>query len=191
MAKILLSVLLSAGLSQAAFGQEWEEKVANMSALELSVTWTQQLAAKIMACGAGNTIVGVSIVADTVPVTNILSEIAANMADENYQSLSSEDWLGQFGDIFKGTFAGAGALIKDSAQFVILVLAGEEEKAWQSVEKAYSSSITLAQKFDQEGSLCSRVRRAEAIVRNELMLRWGGNSVKMPPPANVPMIFHR
>lgn len=198
MMKSVMAAVLFVGISSSAFAQEdwqveqqeWQAQVETMSTLGLSVTLAKQLAAKILVCGASNTIVGVSIVADTVPVANILSEIAANMADEDYESLVAEEWSGTVEELFEGTFAGAGALVQDSAQFLVLVLAGEEERAWQNVAASYKSSVILAEKFAEDKSLCSRVSRWEATTRGELAKRWAGENVTVPmPQQNAPLIF--
>ena len=180
MKNIIFSALLAAGLSQSAFAEvgwkeeakQWEQNVTEMGTYSLYVSWVSYLSKEAIACTASNTVVGVSIVADTVPVANILSEIAANMADETYESTSAQDFGGQLGDAFKGTFAGSGALVKDGIQFLLLTLAGEQDRAWQGVESAYASSITLANKFAEDKSLCQRLSRIQGIIGQEISLRW-------------------
>jgi|GEM_PF-2656385 hypothetical protein len=163
--------------------QQWEEAVPKMSQLELVVKWTQNFTATVVACSASSAVAGTALVADTVPVGNILTEILANFADEDYQSLSSSGYIG---DSLEGLFAGGGALVRDSVQFVLLAMSGDTDQAWSHVKKSYESSVVLSNKLFQDYSLCNRLATVELILRKEIISRARGDqAVSEPQPQLV------
>lgn len=182
MKKILMASVIALFASQASFAamepwqqerDRWTAQVKDMSQLALVVNWTQQLTAGSMVCGFDMGLIAASLAADSVPVGNVLAEIAANLSDEDYQSLEAQTWYGQLWEGVKGSLGGATYVTKDSLQFVLLALAGEPEKGFESTKKAYESTIAITQKLTSEKSLCARMSRTEMIIRQELFRRWG------------------
>jgi hypothetical protein len=169
--------------------QRWEQSVPNMSQLELVVKWTQNFTGTLVACGASSAVAGSALVADTVPVGNILTEILANFADEDYVSLSSEGYIG---DSLSGIFAGGGALVRDGVQFVLLAMTGDTDQAWKNVKKSYQSSIVISEKLFQDYSLCNRLATVELILRKEIISRARGDNGTVetePQPLVAPTLL--
>lgn len=182
MKKILLASAIALFASQASFAamepwqqerDRWQAQVKEMSQVALVANWVQQLTAGSMVCGFDMGLIVSSLAADTVPVGNVLAEIAANMSDKDYQSLESQTWYGQIYEAVTGGVGGWAYVTKDSLQFVLLALSGEPERGFESTKKAYESTIVLAQKLTADKSLCARMSRTEMIIRQELFVRWG------------------
>lgn len=151
----------------------YEELVKTLPEANLVRSWTKQMALGVLACGFDATIIAATVSADTLPVLNGLAEAMAHAADENYVSIESDDFLGKTWEVFKGAFGGIPALTKDSLEFVILYMSGEEERAWQSVAKAYESTITVTNSLMADKAVCPQLNRKEVIARTELYKRWG------------------
>lgn len=159
---------------------EWTAAAEQMNTPLLTLNWSQQFTAAVVICGVSETTIAASVAADTLPVANLLSEIIANTVDEDYQSLSNDR---QLADAAEGLFAGAGALARDTVQYVFLTFTGETDKAWSHVKKSYESSVVIAQKMRQDAALCPRVSRIELMLRKELFGRlWGQEGVETQLP---------
>jgi hypothetical protein len=191
MSKLLMLIGLVLGFSQLAVAQEekaweveiqqWKTDVVNMSNAKLALEWSKSVTAAVVTCGASQVVIMSALAADTFPVTNILSEVLANATDEEYQSLASD--RSKVGQTAEGIFGGAGAIVRDSVQYVLLMLTGETENAWQNVKDSYESTRVIAEKMNQDQALCTRNSRIEFIIRGELFARiWGEESLKMQTP---------
>lgn len=191
MSKLFVLFTFVFGISQIALAQEqnsweaeikqWEADVVNMSNTKLTLQWTKAVTAAVVTCGASQVVIMSALAADTFPVTNILSEVLANATDEEYQSLESD--RSTIGQTAEGFFGGAGAIVRDSVQYVLLVLTGETENAWQNVSDSYESTRVIAEKMNQDQALCTRTSRIEFVIRGELFSRiWGEESLKTQTP---------
>jgi hypothetical protein len=191
MIKLFMLIGFVLGISQLSQAQEekaweaeikqWETDVVNMSNTKLTIQWTKSVAAAVATCGASQVVIMSALAADTFPVTNIISEVLANATDEDYQSLDAD--RSKVGQTAEGLFGGAGAIVRDTVQYVLLLLTGETENAWQNVKDSYESTRVVAEKMTQDEALCTRTSRIEFIIRGELFSRiWGEESLETQTP---------
>ncbi|MCC7403331.1 MAG: hypothetical protein IT288_02950 [Bdellovibrionales bacterium] len=150
--------------------QAYEAKVPQMSSARLALAMTGQTTKLIAACSADAVVVMASFVMDTLPVANLVSEGITNLVDKNYETLDFESWLSfaAAGQLGRGVAGGGVAAILESAEFLFLWLAGEEERSYEAVKKMYASSFaTVNALFAQKGA-CMMSFAKLVILGNEL-----------------------
>lgn len=149
----------------------WEQKAQQMSTPLLVLEWTQQVTSAVVICGASEATVVAAFAADTIPGVNSVSEMVANIVDDKYNSYNSGHALS---DTAHGVFAGAGAIVQDSVEFVFLFLSGETDQAWYNIKNSYASSQAIEAKMNQDSAMCPRTSHIELILRKELFGRYWG-----------------
>lgn len=135
------------------------------------------------ACTTSVVLAGASFIAETFPVVNGLSEVVANAADENYKTATYEKLLSweALMQLARGTAGGGLVAVKDSLKFVVLILSGEQDRAFEGVKKIYESSMTITNKLFAEQGLCMMSLAKTALLAQELEKRGIKVNQNQPP----------
>ena len=163
-----------------------EDKWANeIAAFELGLEDRSQLnlyfsivgygAKTVVGCSAGSALAVATVVADTFPVTGFSSEIVANLADPDYQTVE-DFWSWQtLLDSGRGTSGGAAVATVEAVEFMFLWLFGDEERSFQATKKVYESSYITFKEVFAEDAACLGNAAKTALLYAEFQKRWEDN----------------
>lgn len=153
--------------------QNYQSQLPHMSKLGLTVRVGFYSGTALASCSTDALVAGASFVSDTLPAFNLLSEGVANLVDPNYSSIDFESILSlrAAADISRGTLGGALVAVYESLEFVLLWLAGEEERSFEAVKKLYSSSIATTEALFARKAKCMMSFSKIALTGAELEKR--------------------
>ncbi len=189
-------LLLSLTLSAAAHADQapaWQQKLeAYKVSLDqstnagLQVRQGYYIGAAVTTCALSTVVTGATFVADTVPLTSILGEGLANVANPDYMTYKQIMEWETLAGMGRGTVGGAGVAVIESLEFVVLWLAGNETQAFEGLKKNYASSFaTMESLFAQQGQCMMNISKV-LITRAEIARRG-----QLPSPMRVPVEVNR
>ena len=169
--------------------QEYATNVQTASNFTLALFMGTYSTTVLASCSADVAIVAGSFMIDSFPVFNFISEVFVNIVDENYRSTDFESIISlkAAAQLGRGTLGGAGLSAIEAIEFVLLWLAGEEDRSFEATKKMYASSFATAKAlFSKQGQCLMSVSKL-LITGRELDIRhaeaeklWDDNTMIVP-----------
>jgi hypothetical protein len=195
--RIILIALLSLGLNSAAMAESAEGKkpwqveleqyqsgLASRTQISLVLGLARHAPVMVASCGASLAVSAATLVTDTLPITNVVSESIANMSNGQYQTQDFDSVLSleALGELARGTTGGAIAGAAELVEFMFIYLAGEEkERGFEMVKKLYASTFATIDALFAEKSKCMMSMSKVFMLTGELKARnAGANSTSYP-----------
>jgi len=132
--------------------QEYQAAIQTYSNLHLGLSMAAHSAALVASCSASAVVVAGSFLTESFPVINFFPELFANAVDENYITFPNDEW--EWDQAARGVAGGAVVSLVDLAEFILLWLAGEEDRSFQSFKKVYASTFAVAETLFAEQGQC-------------------------------------
>lgn len=136
--------------------QQYQSHLTEVSNSGLLARIGGQSGLLLATCSADFLLTGSSVIAETLPIANKLSEGLAGIVDSQYISVDFDSILdlGFLGQLTPNSFGGGITGIAESVEFVIQWLAGEEDRSFQQTPKIYQSTITTVNRLFSEQGIC-------------------------------------
>lgn len=136
----------------------------------------------VATCVASAAVTGAVFVADTLPLTNILSEGVGNLSAPDYQTYESLLSLETLAAAGRGTLGGGVIALGESLEFVVLWLGGNEEQSWEALAKVYASTAKTADALFAKKSQCVMSMAKAGLAARELGKRTQATGGSTPSP---------
>jgi len=185
---VLIATLLMATAAQAEQRPAWQQNLEQykVSLEQVSPAGLQMrqgfyIGAAMTTCALSVVVTGATFVSDTVPVTNILGEGLANIANpdyETYEKILSWETLANTG---RGMAGGGVVAVAESLEFVVLWLGGNEAQSYEGLKKTYASTVATAEAMFAEQSKCMMSISKVLLTRAEIQKRSQRPSPLLPP----------
>lgn len=189
MTRLALVAFAALSVSSQAFARDWQAELEQYRVeIQSEPTWAligynvYHLSKAIVTCSASGVAVGASFAADTVPLTNPLAELIANSSNTKYQTFPEDRaWTDAIAQTLRGALGGAVIAPVETAEFLLLWLAGEPEASYAALTKNYESTIaTLNAVFAKQGECYMSLAKSE-LIRLETHSRWNKPSEPQQP----------
>lgn len=132
-------------------------------------------------CSASAAITGAVFIADTLPLTNILSEGLGNLSAPDYKTYNDILKLENLASLGRGTIGGGGVALLESLEYIFLVLGGNDQN-WEALSKVYASTAQTAEALFAEKSLCRMSMAKAGLAARELGQRTQATGGSTPSP---------
>lgn len=189
---LLMATLVFATGAQAA-QVDWKTELENYS-LHVETLRDNQLTLRaagysvmaIATCGTSAAMAAAAFIADTAPITGVLSEVIANTANPDYESWQKIFSLDSLAGTTRTAVGGAAVGVWDVLGFINLWLGGNEHLAFEQLAKTYASTIATANSLFASQSKCvmsySKVLLTRIEMRKRGMLPVEGTPNTEPGP---------
>jgi len=135
----------------------------------------------IATCGASAAMTAAAFVADTAPITGVVSEIIANNANPEYQTWEKILSVDSLASAARTTAGGGVVGVAEALEFVNLWLGGNEDLAFGQLKKTYASTFATAEALFADQSQCLMSYSKVLLTRVEMQKRG-----MMPKPYQAP-----
>lgn len=174
---LLMATLVFATAAQAA-NVDWKTELENYK-LHIETLRNEQLSLRtagytVMAigtCSASAAMAAAAFVADTTPITGVLSEVIANNANPDYQTWQKILSLDSLASLTRTTVGGGAVGVYEALEFVNLWLGGNENLAWEQLAKTYASTISTVNALFASQSKCLMSYSKVLLTRVEMRKR--------------------
>lgn len=178
MKKFLLMVTLVFATGAQAAQVDWKTQLEDYK-LHVETLRNEQLTLRaagytVMAigtCSASAAMAAAAFVADTTPITGVLSEIIANNANPDYQTWQKILSLDSLASLTRTTVGGGAVGVYEALEFVNLWLGGNENLAWEQLAKTYGSTIATVNSLFANQSKCLMSYSKVLLTRVEMRKR--------------------